>query len=182
MRIIAGRWRGRSLRAPRGSATRPTSERVREALFAVLGDLTGARVLDLYAGSGALGLEALSRGAAHATFVEPARGARSAILANLEATGATSEATVLGVPVERAGAALAGRGPFDLVLCDPPWPELDRALVALSRLLERAPLATGGRLVVEHPAQREVSVAGLAELDRRRWGDTAVTLFRPSVG
>src|SRR5215217_1246585 len=92
MRVIAGRWRGRRLQAPAGAATRPTGDRVREALFSILGDrVVDARVLDLFAGSGALGIEALSRGAAEATFVDNAAPAIRAIGANLEALGADAE-------------------------------------------------------------------------------------------
>src|SRR3954451_107880 len=87
MRVIAGQYRGRRLTAPRGETTRPTSDRVREALFSILGDVTGVRVLDLYAGSGALGIEALSRGAAEAAFVDSSRRAADAIRANLRAVG-----------------------------------------------------------------------------------------------
>lgn len=161
-------------------ATRPTTDRVREALFSVLGDVTGARVLDLYAGSGALGIEALSRGAAHATFVETSRAALSAIRSNIVALGIEAETDVVATPVERAAGALAGRAPFDLVLCDPPWADLQRALAALERLLPKHMLSAGGRLVVEHPAGQVVTLPAeiAAESARRRWGDTAITLFQ----
>src|SRR5215213_6124095 len=121
MRVIAGRWGGRRLQAPPGEATRPTSDRVREALFSVLGErVTGARVLDLFAGSGALGIEALSRGAAEATFVDAAPAALKALRANLEALGADAEIRRQDALRFLAGASAAARQ-YDLVLLDPPY-------------------------------------------------------------
>src|ERR671914_2355707 len=121
MRVIAGRFGGRRLAAPPGAATRPTSDRVREALFSILGErVAGARVLDLFAGSGALGIEALSRGAAEATFVDTAAPAIRTVRANLDALGAAAE-------VRRAdarrflGAASADARQYDLVFLDPPY-------------------------------------------------------------
>src|SRR3954469_1377568 len=113
MRVIAGAWKGRTLKAPPGQATRPTSDRVREALFSILGDIQGFRVLDLYAGSGALGIEALSRGAAEAIFVESARRAADAVRANLRAVGDPPAK----LRVEPAFAFLereSGQGAYDL--------------------------------------------------------------------
>jgi 16S rRNA (guanine966-N2)-methyltransferase len=124
MRVVAGTARGRSLVAPPGARTRPTTDRVREAIFNALwsrGVLEGARVADLFAGSGALGIEALSRGAAHVTFVDSAGAARRTIGRNLEACGVADRATIVALPVERW---LAGLGPgdrFDLAFCDPPY-------------------------------------------------------------
>src|SRR5919198_3232221 len=110
MRVIAGQWGGRRLQAPAGAATRPTSDRVREALFSVLGDrVGGARVLDLFAGSGALGIEALSRGAAEATFVDSAPAAIRAVKANLEALGAAAEVRRADARAFLRGASAAGR-------------------------------------------------------------------------
>src|SRR5215213_10048548 len=114
MRIVAGRHKGRRLRAPAGAGTRPTADRVREALFSILGSIDGLRVLDLYAGSGALGLEALSRGAASATFVESARPALAAIRANLDAVG--EEADVVASDAIKWLRAAGGReAVYDLV-------------------------------------------------------------------
>jgi 16S rRNA (guanine966-N2)-methyltransferase len=180
VRVIAGRLGGRELRAPRGGRTRPTSDRVKEALFSMLGDLEQASVLDLYAGSGALGIEALSRGARHATFVEPARAALAALRANLARLGLQEHARVIALPVERAGGKLAGDAPYDLVLCDPPWAELPLAIESVGRLLESALLSSSARLIVEHPAREALELGELAGLERRaarRWGDTAVTIF-----
>ncbi len=120
MRIVAGAYGGRRLTAPRGGRVRPTSDRVREALFSILGTVAGARVLDLFAGSGALGIEALSRGAAEATFVDSAPAAARAVRANLDALG-------IGAEVRRADAraflrsARAGGRQYDLVFLDPPY-------------------------------------------------------------
>jgi 16S rRNA (guanine966-N2)-methyltransferase len=174
MRIIAGRLGGRRLIAPPGLATRPTGDRVREALFSMLGDVGGAVVLDLYAGTGALGIEALSRGAAHATFVESARPALAALRANLAALGLEASARVVSQPVGRAVKVLSG--PFDLVLADPPYAaiaEVPAVLVAL-----RTALAPGVRVVVEH-ASRDAAppVAGLTARPSRVYGDTSVTVY-----
>ena len=180
MRVIAGRLRGRKLHAPRGLTTRPTADRVRQALFEILGPLPGASVLDLYAGTGALGIEALSRGAARAVFVETHAAALSAIRRNLEQLELTSDAVVLQVPVERVGRALRNQGPFDLVLCDPPWDTLDRALQALERLLRPELLVPGARVVIEHPAERTVELERVPDVVKshvRRWGDTGASFF-----
>lgn len=123
MRVISGTARGRRLIAPEGPSTRPTSDRVREATFNALGSLgavVDATVLDLFAGSGALGIEALSRGAAHATFVDQDRGAVRAVEANLASCGLTEQATVVASPVDRYLAA-AGEQHWDLALIDPPY-------------------------------------------------------------
>lgn len=121
MRIIAGEWRGRTLAAPEGMATRPTADRVRETLFSMLASRLGffseLRVADLYAGSGALGLEALSRGAAFACFVDQDPRALAAIKANIAKLGASEASQVLA----RSVAALPAAGPFDLLLADPPY-------------------------------------------------------------
>jgi 16S rRNA (guanine966-N2)-methyltransferase len=179
LRVIAGTWGGRSLKAPRGTNTRPTSARVREALFAVLGDVTGQHVLDLYAGSGALAIEALSRGAAHALLVEHDRAAADCIRENLSALAAGERAALVARKIASAAAEIGRRGPFDLVLCDPPWPDLDRAVAELERLLHAGVLRDGGRVTLEHPAKApHPELSGLVAYDRRRWGDTAVSLFR----
>src|SRR5436309_4205711 len=125
MRIVAGEWGGRTLRAPPGGRTRPTADRVREALFSILGPIDGLRVLDLFAGSGALGIEALSRGAAQATFVERARPALTALRANLEALEISAEVHAGDARAFLRNAAQAGRT-YDLVFVDPPYRESER--------------------------------------------------------
>jgi 16S rRNA (guanine(966)-N(2))-methyltransferase RsmD len=124
MRVVAGTARGRTLVAPPGARTRPTTDRVREAVFNALwsrGALEGAQVVDLFAGSGALGVEALSRGAAHVTFVDRDRSARYAIRRNLEVCGFVDRAELVEVPVEPWLAALGDDVRFDLAFCDPPY-------------------------------------------------------------
>ena len=180
MRVIAGRFGGRSLQAPRGLSTRPTSDRVREALFQVLGDVTGLSVLDLYAGTGALGIESLSRGAARVVFVESGRSALACLRRNTQSLGIEDSCELLPLSVERARKAICARAPFHLVLCDPPWDQVGDAMLALGDLLGRGILGAGGRVVVEHRAGTELRVpAGFALLRERhrRWGDTGVSIF-----
>jgi 16S rRNA (guanine966-N2)-methyltransferase len=178
MRVIAGSLGGRRLRAPRGSATRPTADRVREALFAMLGPLEGARVLDLYAGSGALGIEALSRGARSALFIERDARALAVLRANLAALELAGE----GVEV-RGGDALAalrsareGADTYDLIFIDPPYekaPQLAGALTATVPPL----LAPGGRVVLESDRRAPLEL-DLPALRQRRYGDTLITIHR----
>lgn len=170
MRVVAGEFGGRRLQAPRGRATRPTADRVREALFSMLGDVAGARVLDLYAGSGALGIEALSRGAASALFVEKEPRAAQVIRRNLDALGAEGD-------VRRQDALRfldTAEGPFDLVFCDPPY---DSAPSPAAALAERLPAMTSenSRIVTEsdkrHPLQLPFPL-----LRERTYGDTRIAI------
>ena len=157
-------------------ATRPTSDRVRGARFATRGDVGGARVLDLYAGTGALGIEALSRGAAHATFVESARPALTALRANLATLDLVSSARVVSQPVARAAGTLPG--PFDLIFADPPYAALAEVPAALDVLRAAAAIAPGARVVVEHASRDAApSIAGLTPRPSRAYGDTTVTLY-----
>jgi 16S rRNA (guanine966-N2)-methyltransferase len=182
MRITGGEWRSRTLRAPRGTATRPTSDRVREALFSMLasdGLVDGApRVLDLYAGSGALAFEALSRGAASAVLVEQARDALVAIRDNAKALGA--EARVVSSRVDRALATFEGAGDrFELIFLDPPYADVREA--AFAEILASAArcLVPGGALVLEHASTDDApAIAGLAHDRSRRYGDTTISLYR----
>jgi 16S rRNA (guanine966-N2)-methyltransferase len=183
LRVISGSYGGRGLKAPRGTNTRPTSARVREALFSVLGDVSGQRVLDLYAGSGALAIEALSRGAASAVLVEQDRAAVACIRENLAALAVERRAELIARAVAKASAEIVRRGPYDLILCDPPWAELDRTVDELCHLVGQGVLAAGGRLTLEHSGKApRPAVAGLDAFDERHWGDTAVTLFRGGSG
>ncbi|XXY38048.1 16S rRNA (guanine(966)-N(2))-methyltransferase RsmD [Sorangium sp. So ce260] len=177
--MIAGRLGGRRLAAPRGEGTRPTADRVREALFSSLGDVTGALVCDIYAGTGALGIEALSRGARRAVFVESGRPALATLRENLAALGLAEATRVVPLPVERALDLLRDEGPFDLALLDPPYAALARAAAAAARLAgPLGLLAPAGRLVLEH-ARRDPSpeIAGLTCAAVRTYGDTAVSFY-----
>jgi 16S rRNA (guanine966-N2)-methyltransferase len=179
MRVIAGRLGGRRLVAPRGMATRPTSDRVREALFSMLGDVEGARVLDLYAGTGALGIEALSRGAARAVFVESARPALAALRENLTALGLEGCSRIVAQAAERAAPTLrAPEGMFDLVFADPPYAALAAAAAVVSTLTTSGALAPGARLVLEHAARDPApALPGLEPRPSRTYGDTSVTIY-----
>jgi 16S rRNA (guanine966-N2)-methyltransferase len=181
MRVIAGTLRGRRLRAPKGLGTRPTPDRVREALFAALGPMDGLRVLDLYAGSGALGIEALSRGAERVVMVERSRPALDALRGNLAALGLQADATVVATSVERALVTIAQLGPYDLVLADPPYADVESGRVApvLGPLLARAGvLAAAARVVLEHAARSEPPMlAAVGLLRTRSYGDTALSLY-----
>jgi 16S rRNA (guanine966-N2)-methyltransferase len=182
-RVIAGTARGIRLSAP-GEGTRPMADRVKQTLFAILEPaLRGARVLDLFAGSGAGGIEALSRGAATAVFVERDAGAAAAIKANLERTHLDGP-TVAVVRAEaltwlaRATGSVAG--PYDVVLLDPPYERTDLLLAALDHLGGGRILAPGARVVAKHfwrdgPPAR---VGLLASVRERRFGETALTFYR----
>lgn len=180
MRVIAGALGGRRLAAPRGSRTRPTSDRVREALFMSLEPFTGLRVVDLYAGSGALAIEALSRGAARADLAESDPGALRTLHANLDAMGLGGHCTVwpLTLPqgLRRMREALAAA---DLVLADPPYGG-DVARATLTALGEPGVLATGARVVVEHHVKDAMpeTAGALARVRERRYGETQVTFYR----
>lgn len=176
MRVIAGRWGGRRLQAPRGDGTRPTSDRVREALFSILGDVGGDRVLDLFAGTGALGLEALSRGAAHATFCEVDRDALRVLRANVAAVGAPEgQVAIRPRPALRhLEDASRSHDAYDLALLDPPYRLAAELGPALTGPL-RAVLAPGARVVCECDRRSPLEL-DLPEVDRRRYGDTLLLL------
>jgi len=184
VRVIAGRLGGRALKAPAGDATRPTGARVKEALFSILGDLSGLKVLDLYAGSGALGIEAVSRGAGSVVFVESARPALACLKENLAKLGLESSANVLPLRVESALAQLGKYGPFGLVLCDPPWRDVEAARLGLMALAGAGLLTPGARVALEHAAKDpQPATEGASPLrvcDERRWGDTAITFYEPA--
>ncbi len=170
MRVVAGEFRGRRLAAPRGRRTRPTADRVREALFSMLGDLAGARVLDLYAGSGALGIEALSRGAGSAVFVERDPRAAAVIERNLAELGLEQR-----VVTDEALRYLArAKSSFDLVFCDPPY---DSAPRNAGTLAERLPavLADHARIVTESD-KRDPLELPFPLLTERTYGDTRIAI------
>ena len=175
MRIVAGRHKSRRLRAPAGAGTRPTADKVSEALFSILGPVEALRVLDLYAGSGALGLEALSRGAGPATFVESARPALAAIRANLDAVGEEAEVVASDV-LKWLRAAAGGEAAFDLVFCDPPYDAAPRIAQQLGDLLPRV---TGPQaLIVTESSKRNPLVIDLPLSDERTYGDTRIAIHR----
>ena len=170
MRVVAGEFKGRRLAAPRGARTRPTADRVREALFSMLGDVAGARVVDLYAGSGALGIEALSRGAASAVFVERDAQAVAAIERNLEPLDV--EASVARADVARWLTRAEGR--FDLVFCDPPY---DVASRLAGPLAERLPglTADDARIVTESDKRNPLELP-FPLIVERSYGDTRIAI------
>ena len=181
MRIIGGADRGRRLRAPRGQGTRPTADRMRVALFDILGPaVVGTRVLDLFAGTGAVGIEALSRGAARAVFVERGREALRALRANLAVLGLGREQArvVAGDAVAVLPVLEASEGRFDLVFLDPPYAG-DLAARVLAALVRSPLLDAGTRVVVQHSVHRPLAVpVGFhATREPRRFGDTALTFL-----
>jgi 16S rRNA (guanine966-N2)-methyltransferase len=185
VRVTGGALRGRRIRVPRSAAVRPTSDRVREALFARLGDLEDARVLDLFGGSGALGIEALSRGAAHCVFVERSPAVAAALQANLDALGVQGRAHVVR---GEAAAALrrlgdAGGERFHLALLDPPYAEPETAARALRALATSGILAPRATVVVEASRHGPLQpVEGLIAVDERRYGDTVIHRFELDEG
>ncbi len=175
MRVIAGSRKGHKLAAPRGLDTRPTSDRVRENIFNLVGPVDGARVLDLFAGSGALGIEALSRGAASAVFVEHDLDAVHAIERNLDGLRLTGGRVVRGDVVRTVAQEVTAGAKYDLVLVDPPYGMLTDIQPRLARHLPTL-LSVDGLLVVETDARIEPELP-LPVRTSRRYGQTRVTLF-----
>lgn len=179
MRVVAGKWGGRTIRSPRGTSVRPTTDRVREAVFAILGDdVKGSVVLDLFAGTGAMAIESLSRGAAGAVLVESSPAALNALRANLAALEAEG-AVCLPLDYREAVRRLSAKGrTFDLVFLDPPYGE---GLVGRSaEMLSRAGILAPGAVVVAERASRdpgETLPAHWRERTDRRYGDTRITLY-----
>jgi 16S rRNA (guanine966-N2)-methyltransferase len=183
LRIIGGVARGRTILAPEGRSTRPTSDRVREALFAIVEarlDLEGRAVLDLYAGSGALGLEAASRGAARVVFVEHSPSCQRVIRDNAARLGLEARCTVLPVGVDRGLELLEGQGElFELVLADPPYAEDPGPL--LERLVRSAVVSSSGLVVLEHDRRTMLAEGPQSGLVvRRRHGDTVLSVYAPT--
>jgi 16S rRNA (guanine966-N2)-methyltransferase len=187
MRVIGGAFRGRALVAPEGMATRPTADRVRQALFDVLAHapwsrpFEGLRVMDVFAGSGALGIEAISRGAAICVFVETDAGARGAIRDNVEALGLFGKTRVHRRDAAALGLKPAADGaPFDLVFLDPPYAK-GLGEKALAELLAGGWLAQGAVCVLERAKDEPAAaVAGFETLDVRAWGPAQVVFLTPS--
>ncbi|MCL2825065.1 MAG: 16S rRNA (guanine(966)-N(2))-methyltransferase RsmD [Polyangiaceae bacterium] len=189
MRISGGVFRGRKLKVAGGAITRPTTERVREALFNLLGNaVIGQSVLDIYAGSGSLGLEALSRGASKAVFVDTAKAATDAIRANIAAIAASQPSiadstTVFKRPIENCIDSLRLYGPFGLVLVDPPFASVrdHSAIRAIELVVAANLLAPNAELILEYPSELpNLDIAGLVTCDIRSYGDTKLAFFRKS--
>lgn len=180
MRIIAGEWRARRLAAPKGEATRPTADRTRETLFNMLasrlGSFDGLRVADLFAGSGALGLEALSRGAAHCLFVEQDSSAVAALRDNIETLGARQRTEVRAASVMSLGPVTQ---PYDLTLLDPPY-GTGAAAVAIDRLARLGWFGPASWIAAETGASEDLPVRGFDAVADRRVGKARLTLLVPA--
>jgi 16S rRNA (guanine966-N2)-methyltransferase len=182
MRIVGGSLGGRVLRAPAGVDTRPTSEKVREALFNILPDVEGMAVLDVFAGSGAVGIEALSRGASHATFFDVGKPALAALRGNLKDLGLGARATVVAGDSVSLAARHVPPAPWNLVFVDPPYRSdlATRAVLALPT--ER--LSPDVVIVIEHDRRNAPpeTLGSLLRTDERRYGDTMVSFYRLASG
>ena len=179
MRIIAGTLRGRKLEAPEGLVTRPTSDRIKESWFNIIGPMEG-RVLDLYAGTGALGFEALSRGCEHAVFVERDRKACKMIQHNARRIGVLDKITVVENPVENARKRIERDGPYQFILSDPPWTLWEEVERTLKRTLKANLLKADGQLVVGAEKGTLFSLgeaSGFIERKNRSWGRAAASFF-----
>ncbi len=186
MRIVAGKFKGREIKGPASGATRPTSDRVRESIFNILAhgvegfELEGARVLDLFAGTGALGLEAISRGAKFCCFVEDDAGARGVIRTNADACGVIGQTRIWRRDATDLGPC-APQTPYDLIFADPPYGK-GLGEKALASVLGGGWLSPGGVVVLEEAARSMVAeVPGLALLDRREYGDTQILFYQGST-
>ena len=183
-RIIAGRFRGRRLEVPRGKDVRPTTDRMRERLFSMLAHsrypaLEGARVADLFAGTGALGLEALSRGAEQVTFVEKVRPSLACLHANIETLGVEEQASVMPIDARRLGSA---QTPYDIIFMDPPYRE---GLVpqTLDRLRDQGWLRPGTLIICEVASDEELALAADVKiLDDRKQGQQRILFLLPEIG
>jgi 16S rRNA (guanine966-N2)-methyltransferase len=184
MRIVGGKFKGHGLQGPRGKATRPTSDRIREAIFNVLAhgvgfSIEGARVLDLFAGTGAMGLEALSRGARFCQFVDDAAEARGVIRRNADALGIIGQCKIWRRDATRLGPAAPQAG-FDLVFADPPYNK-GLGTKALASLVDGQWLNNGAVVIIEEAERAELGCPpDLTEIDRRVYGETQILIARQS--
>lgn len=179
MRIIAGQWRGRKLASPPDESVRPTSDRAREAVFSMLqsrlGGFAGLRVADIFSGSGALGLEALSRGAVHATFVDSARTSCRLVEQNAATFGAKAQIQVLNRPSTNLPAVA---DPFDVVFMDPPYGK-DLVAPTLTQLLQQGWVGADSLVVVETPRDEEIAASEWETLRTATYGIARITLLAP---
>lgn len=182
LRIVAGEIGGRKLTTPSGLGTRPTAEKVREALFAILGEsVVGVRAADFFAGSGALGIEALSRGAAWCLFVEHNRKVLTILESNVARCEMNDRVAVLGEDATKPSRRCLGLAPFDLILADPPY---ERGLVSrFTAACERFELLTpGGMLVIEHsPSEKPPESRALKLVDNRTYGQTQLSFMESQL-
>ena len=179
MRIIAGEFRRRNIVAPEGPTTRPTTDRVREAVFSMLGPLRGMNVIDCYAGTGAMGLEALSRGATQVWFIETSPPALKAIKKNIETLKCEARTNILSKPLEQCRPTMQKYGPFDLVLSDPPWPIAEKAAIDVAKCFKGL-IAKDGTLALGHPKKHPVTLPeelGFSLVERRNWGASALSFY-----
>ncbi|MBA4748754.1 MAG: 16S rRNA (guanine(966)-N(2))-methyltransferase RsmD [Sphingopyxis sp.] len=180
MRVISGEWRGRRLSAPKGDATRPTADRTRETLFSMLvsrlGSFDGLHVADLFAGSGALGIEALSRGAAHCLFAEQDRAALDALRANLAHLGAAARAEIRATSVLNLGTAPRA---YDVILMDPPYGS-GAGAVALDKLARLSWTSAASWICIETGTSESIDVDGFDVDTERKVGKAKLTLLRPA--
>lgn len=181
MRVIAGDARGQRLKAPKGSSIRPTADRVKESLFNILrNELAGARVLDLFAGTGSLAIEALSRGAAEALLVDSSAASAKLIRDNLRRLGLTRNARVITAPVRRALNSIASQGrPFDIIFLDPPYGE-ELVPKTIEIIAREELLGAAGVIVAEHSTRDALQDrhGTLDRFDQRRYGDTMLSFYR----
>lgn len=184
MRVISGTLKGRRLRAPSGMTTRPTTDRIRESVFNILaGSIRNQRVLDLFAGTGALGIEAMSRGAVSAVFMDQAKASLAAIRRNIRELGLEDQTRIIQWDIRKSLKCLVSDPQaFDLVFMDPPY-ETNSVAPALTALISSGTLAPGARVVIEHSTREPLHhpVGTLALADQRRFGKTLVSFMGPML-
>jgi 16S rRNA (guanine966-N2)-methyltransferase len=180
MRIVAGQWKGQRLQAPAGNATRPTTDRVREALFSILGhEIQQSSVLDLFAGTGALGLEALSRGAKHAVFVEQRRETVSCLVSNIDRLGAQSTTKVIAKPVDRCWPELQVFQPYSVVFLDPPYRLVADGTIGkiIAKIVSSQIMVEDGLCVLEHASQDAPPEHTELQCVTRKYGDCSLSFY-----
>jgi len=177
VRLIAGTLGGRYIEAPNNNRTHPMGERIRGSLFNIIGEIEGMQVLDAFAGSGAMGLEALSRGAAHVTFIERDRVAQKVLAANIKLLEVGAKAKLIHASVA-SWCETAGEQSFDLILVDPPYHDMQLSTVA--RLVPY--LKPKGLMILSHPGRESApTVNGVVVVDNRYYGDAALTFYQPEA-